>query len=178
MRRWPSLHHLALASVLVLVGGILFAFAYVKLGVFNVAASKPHSSFVEWVTHETMVDSVKRRAGPIDAFGNVSAAQAKRGFCAYEAHCVECHGAPAVARAQWVNGFNPAPPYLLDAAQHWRAGELEWIVRNGIKMTGMPAWRDTMSDAEISQVAAFLEAMPKMQPQLYLRWRQARICTR
>ena len=63
-------------------------------------------------------------------------------------------------------------------AQHWRAGELEWIVRNGIKMTGMPAWRDTMSDAEISQVAAFLEAMPKMQPQLYLRWRQARICTR
>jgi hypothetical protein len=40
----------------------------------------------------------------------------------------------------------------------------------------MPAWRDSMSAAEIRDVVAFLEATPEMQPQLYLQWRRARIC--
>ena len=73
--------------------------------------------------------------------------------------------------------MNPAPPYLLDATEKWKPRELDWIVRNGIKMTGMPAWRDTLSDREIDDVVAYLEAMRQMQPQTYLRWRNAKICS-
>ena len=69
-------------------------------------------------------------------------AQAIRGLCAYETHCVACHGAAAVGRVRWVNGLNPEPPYLLDATKRWSPSQLHWIVRNGIKMTGMPAWRE------------------------------------
>jgi mono/diheme cytochrome c family protein len=174
--RWPSFHHLAVAAILVVFGGFVLVYAYVKLGIFNVAASRPHSSVVEWITHDTMINSVRRHGHPIALPENISTRQAERGFCAYEAHCVACHGAPAVAREQWANGLNPQPPYLLDANRIWRPGELDWIVRNGIKMTGMPAWRESMSDTEIREVVVFLEAMPKMQPQLYARWRQARIC--
>jgi mono/diheme cytochrome c family protein len=152
------------------------AVVYVKLGVFNVAASHPHSQFVEWATHDTMINSVKRRAEDVPLPATVSAAQVKRGFCQYEAHCVACHGGPAVAREQWVNGMNPAPPYLLDATRLWKPRELHWIVRNGIKMTGMPAWRDTLSEQQIGDVVAYLEAMPQMPPQAYLRWRNAKVC--
>ena len=48
----------------------------------------------------------------IVAPASVSAAQVRRGFCAYETHCVACHGAAAVARERWVSGMEPAPPYL------------------------------------------------------------------
>ena len=151
-------------------------FLYVKSGVFDVAASRPHSKLVEWITHETMINSIKRRAPDVALPTHISKAQAIGGFCQYEEHCVACHGGPAVAREQWVSGLNPEPPYLLDATQNWKPRELEWIVRNGIKMTGMPAWRESMSDEQISDVVAFVEAMPKMPPQTYSGWRALRLC--
>ena len=54
--------------------------------------------------------------------------------------------------------------------------ELFWIVDHGIKMTGMPAWRGTMTEQEIWNTVAFLEAMPKMNAQDYARWRAQRRC--
>ncbi|MFL6726689.1 MAG: c-type cytochrome [Sphingomicrobium sp.] len=156
----------------------LGAFAFVKSGMFNTGASSPHTRFTEWLTHETMIHSVRSHAKAIEAPASASAAQVAAGFCAYEAHCVACHGASAVARERWVSGMEPAPPYLVDATRKWRPRELFWIARNGIKMTGMPAWRNAMSDAEIWDVVAFLEAVPKMDSQTYVRWRVARFCPR
>jgi mono/diheme cytochrome c family protein len=176
VRRWPSLRHFVTAAILVAIAGPIIILAYVKSGLFDVAAARPHSRLVEWITHETMINSIKRRAPDVTLPATVSADQAKRGFCKYEEHCVECHGAPAVAREQWVNGLNPTPPYLLDATHLWKPHELEWIVRNGIKMTGMPAWRESMSDGEIQDVVGFVEAMSKMPPQTYVRWRTAGFC--
>jgi mono/diheme cytochrome c family protein len=176
MRFWPSHHHFIAAAILVAVGMPVVVFLYVKSGIFDTAAARPHSRLTEWITHETMINSVKRRAPDVALPGEVSAGQAMRGFCQYETHCVACHGAPAVAREQWANGLNPQPPYLLDASQRWKPRELHWIIRNGIKMTAMPAWRESMSDGEIDDVVAFLAAMPKMPPQNYLRWRASGIC--
>ena len=178
MIRWPSLRHFIAAAILVGIAGPIVVFAYVKSGVFNVAASHPHSRLVEWITHETMINSVESRAPDIALPQRVSTAQAVRGFCQYEAHCVECHGGPAVAREQWVNGLNPAPPYLLNATRQWTPSQLYWVVQNGIKMTGMPAWRDSMTDGQIRDVTFFLEALPQMQPQTYLRWRSGQVCGR
>lgn len=178
MIRGPSLSHFIAAGILVGVAGPLAVYAYVKSGAFNVAASHPHSRLVEWITHETMVNSVKRRAPAIELPRTVSATTAIGGFCQYEAHCVACHGAAAVAREQWVNGLNPQPPYLLDARQKWSSSQLYWIVRNGIKMTAMPAWRESMTDGEIRDVAAFVAIMSKMPPQIYARWRSSKVCAK
>jgi mono/diheme cytochrome c family protein len=77
-----------------------------------------------------------------------------------------------------VNGLNPQPPYLLDAGRRWSPSQLYWIIRNGIKMTGMPAWRESMSDPEIRDTVALVEAMEQLPPQTYLRWRAEKICGR
>ena len=57
--------------------------------------------------------------------------------------------------------MNPDPPYLLDATQLWKPRELHWIVENGIKMTGMPTWRDTLSGQQITDVVAYLKPCRK-----------------
>jgi mono/diheme cytochrome c family protein len=108
----------------------------------------------------------------------VSRATILAGFCGYEAHCVACHGAPAVARQQWANGMEPQPPYLLDATSKWTPRQMFWIAKNGIKMTGMPSWRDSLSDAEIWEIVAYLEAARRLPPQSYLGWRRQRLCGR
>ena len=176
MDRRPSLRQLGIAAILLVLGAFLCAYAFVRLGIYDVAASSPHSKPVEWIIHETMINSVRRHAGSAVLPATRAVGEVPRGFCIYDAHCVACHGAAAVAREQWVSGLNPTPPYLLDATSRWKPRELAWIIRNGIKMTGMPAWRDTLSGSQIHDVVAFLEAMRTMPPQTYLRWRSSRLC--
>jgi mono/diheme cytochrome c family protein len=162
---------MALAIALPL-GAILF----VSSGVYDVGASARHTKFTEWLTHDTMIHSVRRHAADISPAAWTSAAQLVAGYCAYEAHCVACHGAAAVARQQWVSGMEPQPPYLLDATRDFTPSQLFWIASNGIKMTGMPAWRDSMSDRQIWNVVAWLEASRKLPPQTYVRWRAQGRC--
>jgi cytochrome c553 len=166
------------AAVAVAVVVPLGVFAFVKSGIYDVGASKPHTTFTEWLTHETMIHSVRRHASSIEAPSRFTTAQIVAGFCAYQTHCVACHGAAAVARQQWVSGMEPAPPYLLDSTQRFTPSQLFWIVKNGIKMTGMPSWRDSMSDAEIWATVAWLEASTKLPPRTYVRWRGNMRCAR
>jgi mono/diheme cytochrome c family protein len=175
--RLKKLHHLLIGVAIgVAVVVPLGVFAYVKSGIYNVAASHPHTKFTTWITHETMIHSVRRHAAGLTPPSWTSAAQLGAGLCAYETHCSACHGAAAVARQRWVAGLEPQPPYLLDATQHFTPSQLFWIAKNGIKMTGMPAWRESLSDREIWNVVAWLEASTRLPPQTYVRWRAIRRC--
>jgi mono/diheme cytochrome c family protein len=175
--RLTKLHHLLIGAGVALVVIVpLGAFGFVKSGIYNVAASHPHTKLTEWITHETMIRSARRHAASIEAPARFSARQVLAGFCRYETHCVACHGAAAVGREQWVSGMEPSPPYLLDATSKWTPSELFWIVKNGIKMTGMPSWRDSMSDAQVWEVVAWLEASRRLPPRTYVQWRSARRC--
>ena len=169
-------HILIGAAVALAIVVPLGGFAFVKSGLYNVGASHPHTKFTTWLTHETMLHSVRRNAASINAPNDFSARRVVAGFCGYETHCVACHGAPGIAREQWVSGMEPAPPYLVDATAKWKPRDLFWIARNGIKMTGMPSWRDSMSDAQIWDIVGFLEAMRDLPPQTYAMWRFERPC--
>jgi mono/diheme cytochrome c family protein len=175
--RRKKLHHMllgaAVALVVIVPAGV---FAFIHSGIFDVAASSPHTKFTEWITHETMIHSVRRHARNITPPQSIDAAGVLAGFCTYETHCVACHGAPAIAREQWVGGIEPSPPYLLDTTSRWTPTQLFWIAKNGIKMTAMPSWRDAMSDAQIWDIVGFLEAMRNLPPQTYAQWRSRRMC--
>jgi cytochrome c553 len=176
VRLWSLAKPILIAAAAGLILAVAGAFAFVKSGIYDVAASSPHSKFTEWLTHESMIHSVRRHAASITGPASFSSGQVVAGFCQYEAHCVACHGAAAVPRQQWVSGMEPAPPYLLDVQQRFTQPQLFWIVKNGIKMTGMPAWKNEMSDAEIWEVVAWLEASAKLPPQTYVYWRKKRRC--
>ena len=79
----------------------------------------------------------------------------------FAAHCASCHGAPGVPRGDIANRLYPKPADLTNAAQRYTPGELFWILKNGIKMSGMPAW-DDHSDDELWATVAFLEKLPAM----------------
>ena len=177
MFRSKRLRHILIGAMIALAVVVPAAtYAFVKSGLFDVGASSPHSEFTEWITHETMIHSVRRHAEPVTPARGFTAAQVLAGFCAYETHCVACHGAAAVARQEWASGMEPAPPYLLDVQQRFTPRQLFWIVKNGIKMTGMPSWRSSLSDAQIWSVVGWLEVSSKLPPQTYVQWRSERRC--
>jgi cytochrome c2 len=58
--------------------------------------------------------------------------------------------------------MQPLPGPLVDASAHWQAQELYWITRNGIKMSGMPAWQHRLPDEDLWALVAFMQRLPKL----------------
>lgn len=59
-------------------------------------------------------------------------------------------------------GLRPQPPPLADVVAEWSAAELFWIIKHGIRMTGMPAWGPTHGDEEVWAIVAFVQTLPTM----------------
>jgi len=107
--------------------------------------------------------SVAARIGSVPAPPDLDApGRVRNGAVHYRAHCLQCHGAPGVAPEALAYGLTPAPANLLVAGRTWQPGEIFWVVKHGIKMTGMPAWVYRLSDEEIWDVVAFVQAIPRM----------------
>jgi mono/diheme cytochrome c family protein len=140
----------------------LVGLAVVEFGAFDTRAITQHDPVSAWVIHTTFINTTRRAAAGVVAPASFSADQIQDGARDYDQSCALCHGGPGVARAPWVEGMNPSPPFLLDSGRNWTAGQLYWIIGDGVKMTGMPAWRMSRSDRQIWDLVAFLKAMPNL----------------
>jgi mono/diheme cytochrome c family protein len=149
----------------------LIGLAVVLTGTFDISATTPHSRLVAWGLHATMLRWVEVHSPRSETPPAFTAQQVDAGFRDYDVACVACHGGPGVNRAEWVKGLNPTPPYLLDVTTRLSPAELHTILHRGVKMTAMPAWGATRTDAQLWDLVAFLEAMPSLTPADYARMR-------
>jgi mono/diheme cytochrome c family protein len=142
-----------IAGVFALLGG----FAVIYTGAYDVAATSPHWPVTSWVMETARIRSIKAHAASIQAPPSFDdPANIPIGVEHFAAHCAVCHGAPGVPRGDIAQGLYPPPPDLAKTAPFYSSAELFWIVINGIKMTGMPAWSDH-SDAELWGTVAFVK---------------------
>jgi mono/diheme cytochrome c family protein len=90
------------------------------------------------------------------------------GFSHYHAMCRLCHGAPGYAQTEIAQGLNPRPPRLAsEDVQSLKSGELYWVIKNGIKMTGMPAFGPTHDEEELWAMVDFVRRLAELTPQEY-----------
>jgi mono/diheme cytochrome c family protein len=153
---------LAVLAVLLLAGA-----AFVHSGVYDVAASTPDNGFVTTMLRRTSHSSIERRSEGIQVPKLDDPDMIKRGLIHYYEMCVLCHGAPGTKPSEIAQGLNPYPPELAEKAEPDEAAEFFWIVKHGIKMTGMPAFGVTHSDEEVWAMIAFLQKMPQLSPEEY-----------
>jgi mono/diheme cytochrome c family protein len=146
---------------------VLAAGAATYLAVFNVAATDPHWSLTQVIIDVARVRSIKARAaGTLPPIDLANHKRVVAGASHFAEHCASCHSAPGVASGELAKGMYPQPPVLTDSAKEWSPGELYWILRNGIKMSGMPAWPGH-SDDDLWNIIAFLQKLPGMSDQDY-----------
>ncbi len=141
-------------------------------GIYNVGATDKHIAPVEWVFRKTMESSVRNHAGNIKVPDTIILQDkklARKFYAAYTKACQTCHGAPGRKSDPWMYIY-PAAPDLTDKAVvgKWTDAELFWIIKNGIKDTGMPGLGPTHEDGEMWGVAAFVRQMPNTSPEEYL----------
>jgi ketosteroid isomerase-like protein len=63
-------------------------------------------------------------------------------------------------------GLYPTPPDLTEDA-HFDPAEVFWVIKHGIKSTGMPAWGKSMEDAYIWDLVAFVHKLPSLSAEQY-----------
>lgn len=78
----------------------------------------------------------------------------------YSAMCSGCHLAPGINDTEIRAGLYPLPPNL--ATSKRPPAEQFWIIKHGIKMSGMPAWGKTHDDEAIWGLVAFLRQLPDL----------------
>ena len=161
---------LVIATVAVVVGLLLLAGAVlIYSGAYYVGADKPHWSVTTWLLTQARNRSIRSHGSDIAVPATLGdPASIVAGVSHYSEHCAVCHGAPGVERDDLAQGLNPRPPNLVDAARSYTPGELFWIIKHGIRMTGMPSWGDH-SDDELWATVALIEKLPGMTDQDYAK---------
>jgi thiosulfate dehydrogenase len=148
--------------ILGLIVGILLvptaAYYYVRSGKAPVATFARPMPMERKLASEALHARVDREA-PKTAPIKADVANLAAGARVYVQNCSSCHGladhtAPAIAQ-----GMFPHPPQFFTHHEHGtgaRPGPIFWIAQNGIRLSGMPAFRNVLSDNQLWQVTVML----------------------
>jgi len=158
-----------LLTLLVLIAGFFF---YIFSGAYNISQLSPHNKLTRTIIGITTHSSINRRLKAIVVPANIKdTAMIVLGFKHYNEMCVGCHGAPGVQPFEVVDGLYPKPPELYKYAGEDDAREFFWIIKYGIKMTSMPAFKPSHNDSLIWAMDAFVtQKLGKMTDAEYDAW--------
>ena len=158
----------AITTVITLVLIAIAAVAgYVYSGAYDVAASQPDGAVMRWVLITARSRSIDRRASEIVVPPLTDPKLVQEGFEHYHEMCTGCHLAPGMDSSEIREGLNPQPPILAKLVPHSSPARLFWVIKNGVKMTAMPAWGGSHTDQMIWAMVAFLEKLPTLTPEQY-----------
>lgn len=156
-----------LTVLALLASGLAGAFLFAWLGVYNVAASTGHFRIVDLFLHFGMENSVKTRAPDTTLARRDDDDLIRLGAGHFHGGCAYCHGAPGSPITQLSAGMLPPPPDLSEKAALWTDGELFWIIKHGLKYTGMPGWPALEREDEVWALVAFLRRLPALDEKAY-----------
>ena len=156
-------------TLAVLIAGF---FIYITSGAYDISQLTPHNALTKSIISITTHNSINKRMKENVVPGNIKdTSLIVLGFKHYNEMCVGCHGAPGVKPYELAEGLYPKPPELFKNAEEGDAQEFFWIIKNGIKMTSMPAYGPTHNDEKIWAITAFVtHRLPKMTPDEYQAW--------
>jgi mono/diheme cytochrome c family protein len=163
---------IGLLAILVGIGTATFFFG----GFFDVAANHPDPDIVNWALIHVRKASIARHATDQPPASLEDPALVRAGARAYsQVGCIYCHGGPGVQPAKVSEGLNPAPN-LNSVINDLQPQEAFWIIKNGIKMTGMPSFGaqdPPVADQTIWTIVAFVKKLPSVSNEEFKAWSAA-----
>lgn len=157
------------AFVLGLILGLLIVptcvYLYFATGSAPVATSAPPMPFEKQLAHMAL-DARLSKEMPKTVPLPADEANYLAGAEVYKTHCAVCHGLPREQTTSIAKGMFPKPPILLEGkgVTDDSPGETYWKVTSGIRMTGMPAFQQSLSTDQMWQVSLLLANADKLPP--------------
>jgi thiosulfate dehydrogenase len=149
-----------LLTALLLAGGAYFYFSSGRVPVATSAPPMPFERTLAKIGLHAYLNGLPHPAPatPADEPNLVAGART------YREECAVCHGLPDGGRTAISSGMFPKPPELFQGKgvtddEPW---ETYWKTENGIRMTGMPAFKGHLTETEIWQVTVLLKNADKI----------------
>lgn len=149
--------------ILGLVALPLCGYFYFRYGFAPVATAASPMPFEKQLAHYALNARIEKEAPQKDSFAPTDA-DFEEGAHLYRQHCAVCHGREDRVKTATAKGMFPEPPQLLvgKGVTDDRAGETYWKVSNGIRLTGMPAYRQSLTDKQMWQISFLLAQADKL----------------
>jgi thiosulfate dehydrogenase len=150
-----------LAFVLIAVGGYLFI-TFGGMPMAAAAGALPGEQMVANLAIAASVKSSRDLKSPLPVNDNTL----KAGADVYTGNCAMCHGAFQRPKPDLAKYMFPPPPQLLgdEKVTDDPEGQLYWIVTNGIRMTGMPAFDKVIDQNRRWQVTMLIKHADSLSP--------------
>ncbi len=153
-----------IGALLLIVGTLSLA---VYTGIYDVGADVPHSQPVYWLLQTVRGRSIAARARDVVVPADLNnSKRVASGAAEYAEMCSSCHLAPGMERTEISRGLYPRAPELRRGSSLSPAEEF-WVVKHGIKATGMAAWGVTYDDELLWDIVAFLRNLPELTAEQY-----------
>jgi mono/diheme cytochrome c family protein len=156
-----------LSVLFTLIGIAIIGLIFIFSGAYNVSAMEPDTGIIHWVLETTSDRSIDSRSTNINVPDLENPAMIQAGLLHYKEMCAECHRAPGKDETELAKGLNPDAPNLYKWGYRMNPEKIFWVTKNGIKMTGMPAWGKTHSDDEIWTIVAAVKKLNNVTPAEY-----------
>lgn len=140
---------------------------FIWAGIYNIGADDAHSRPVYSMLQVIRDRSIIKQSKALHPPPNLAdLALIRQGAGNYDAMCTGCHLAPGMEATELSKGLYPSPP---DFAQLGKGNPAHhfWVIKHGIKASGMPAWGKSMSDEYIWGMVAFLKRTPTLDADAY-----------
>ena len=159
--------------------GALAGLGFLYSGIYSMGADDEHTKPVYWALETLRERSIAVRSKDIAVPLLDDAQVLLSGGADYNDMCAGCHLKPGVKSSDMAMGLYPRPPNLAKGtAEHGHGGDDPgdaavsaarqfWIIKHGIKASGMPAWGKTHDDARIWAMVAFLQKLPQLDETQY-----------
>jgi thiosulfate dehydrogenase len=150
-----------LLTLIVLVAGGYFFIRSGKLDMATTAKPLPFEQTVANAAIEASMEKGKDVQNPLPLNDANIVAGAKE----YKEHCIFCHGAPGQQPPPLANMMFPHPPQLFqkdNMVTEDPSGSIFWIITHGIRLSGMPGFKDHLSDNERWQLTMLLSHADKL----------------
>lgn len=150
---------------------ILGALVGARLGWLSVSATQDppawETRLARMAVDASLADSAPRLSNPTGARDE----ELLEGMKLYRNNCAGCHG-DANRPSDWgIRGFYPRVPQFVQSPPRKPDWQMFWIVRHGIRYSGMGAWSGEMlSDKQVWEAVTFLSRLDSLPPAVDKAW--------
>lgn len=162
---------------LTLAAAGLGAYALIEAGTIAANADAEPGSLEVWMARTSLSATLRHEAPVQPNPVALSDEHLLAGMKLFARNCAICHGDSRgkAAASPIAKGLYQHPPQLAtDGVEDDPEGESFWKIKHGIRLTGMPSFKGTLSDEEIWSLALFLKHMDHLPPTVREAWQRVR----
>ena len=162
-----------LGFVVAAVAVLMAEFVFVRFGFVNPRADISVNPVEKAIAMPALDAAVDRYAPELKNPVTPTNDNLIAGMKLYQTNCSSCHGDIRRPDGMFADALYPRAPQFVKDAPDMPENQNFYIIQHGVRLSGMPGWRQVFSDQQIWQLTTFLSHMDKLPPQVATQWKDA-----